>query len=90
MQPTDIAHDGQEPREEADMKSTFESEVITVSQEERGWFVEHGGRIGPFFSKKTATDLASDWVAALRATGKAAGVLFVDDKARDVDPPKRG
>ena len=89
MQPTDIANDSESPRElDADADPAFEPTVIKVSQEDRGWFVEHDGRIGPFFSKKTATDLAADWVAALRASGEAAGMLFVDDKARE-DPPKR-
>jgi hypothetical protein len=52
--------------------------VIKVLHEERGWFVESAVRIGPFFAKKTATDLAADWVTALRAAGDSAGVLIVD------------
>ena len=52
--------------------------VIRVLQEDHGWFVENAGRIGPFFAKKTATDLAADWVAALRASGVPASVEIVD------------
>lgn len=50
--------------------------VIKVLQEEQGWFVESAVRIGPFFSKKTATDIAADWVEALRASGDSAGVVI--------------
>ena len=90
MPPTNISRDSQGRWEaEADADPIFEPTVIKVSQEDRGWFVEHDGRIGPFFSKKTATDLAADWVAALRASGEAAGLLFVDDTARDPDPSRR-
>jgi hypothetical protein len=54
--------------------------VIKVLQEERGWFVESAVRIGPFFAKKTATDIAADWVAALRASGDSAGVVIEERK----------
>jgi hypothetical protein len=54
--------------------------IIKVFQEERGWFVESAVRIGPFFSKKTATDIAADWVQALRASGDSAGVVIEDRK----------
>ena len=88
MEPADIAYNSPERREpEADIESVLEPVVIKICQEDRGWFVEHQGRIGPFFSKKTATDLAVDWVAALRASGKAAGLLFVDAKSRGADAP---
>jgi hypothetical protein len=87
MSTTYESPDRREP--EADLDPTFEPAVIKVSQEDRGWFVEHQGRIGPFFSKKTATDLAADWVAALRASGEAAGLLFVDGPARGADAPTR-
>jgi len=52
--------------------------VIKVLQDERGWFVESAVRIGPFFAKKTATDIAADWVEALRASGDSAGVVIED------------
>jgi hypothetical protein len=88
MQP--IAYDSPEREEaEADLDAALELTVIRVTQEDRGWFVEHQGRIGPFFSKKTATDLAADWVAALRASGEAAGLLFVEGPARGADAPTR-
>lgn len=54
--------------------------VIKVSQEERGWFVESAIRIGPFFAKKTATDIAADWVQALRASGDSAGMVIEERK----------
>jgi hypothetical protein len=54
--------------------------VIKVLQEERGWFVESAVRIGPFFAKKTATDIASDWVEALRASGDSAGMVVEERK----------
>lgn len=54
--------------------------VIKVLQEERGWFVESAVRIGPFFAKKTATDIAADWVEALRASGDSAGMVVEDRK----------
>lgn len=58
--------------------------VIKVLEEERGWFVESTVRIGPFFAKKTATDLAADWVTAIRASGDSAGVLIVEREDRHV------
>ena len=89
MQPP-IAYDSPEREgSDADLDAALEPTVIKVSQEDRGWFVEHQGRIGPFFSKKTATDLAADWVAALRASGEAAGLLFVDHTAQGADSTKR-
>ena len=42
--------------------------------------MESAVRIGPFFSKKTATDIAADWVQALRASGDSAGVVIEDRK----------
>jgi hypothetical protein len=54
--------------------------LIKVMQEEPGWFVESAVRIGPFFSKKTATDIAADWVQALRASGDSAGVVIEERK----------
>jgi hypothetical protein len=54
--------------------------VIKVLQEERGWFVESAIRIGPFFAKKTATDVAADWVQALRASGDSAGMVIEERK----------
>ena len=87
MEPTNIADDSQGRREsEDDLGRALETAVIKVSHEDKGWFVEHEGRIGPFFSKKTATDLAADWVAALRASGGAAGLLFVELKPPGADP----
>jgi hypothetical protein len=67
---------GEEGRSEG--PSPAEPVIIKVCQEERGWFVESAVRIGPFFAKKTATDLAADWVAAIRASGDSASVEIVE------------
>lgn len=77
-----IASDNPEPR---DAESDLDPGIVKVSREERGWFVEHEGRIGPFFAKKTATDVAADWVAALRAAGESAGLLLVEPRRTEGD-----
>ena len=64
------------PKSWSKKPATAQPIVIKVLQDERGWFVESAVRIGPFFSKKTATDIASDWVEALRASGDSAGVVI--------------
>ena len=46
--------------------------IFTVSEEPIGWFVQGHDKIGPFFSKETALDLAEGMVSALRAAGEDA------------------
>ena len=47
--------------------------VVKVIQKVDGWYVLHDGLIGPFFARKTATDLAVVLVGALRQEGVPAG-----------------
>jgi hypothetical protein len=52
------------------------SMIFTVSEEPVGWFVQGHDKIGPFFSKQTAVDLAAGMVSALRAAGEAADMCI--------------
>jgi hypothetical protein len=50
--------------------------IFTVSEEPIGWFVQGHDKIGPFFSKQTALDLAEGMVSALRAAGEDADMCI--------------
>jgi len=52
------------------------SMIFTVSEERVGWFVQGHDKIGPFFSRETAVDLAAGMVSALRAAGEAADMCI--------------
>ena len=50
--------------------------IFTVSEEPIGWFVQGHDKIGPFFSRRTALDLAEGMVSALRAAGEDADMCI--------------
>ena len=45
---------------------------FTISEELSGWFVDGPEKLGPFFCKQRAVDLAEGMVSALRAIGEEA------------------
>jgi hypothetical protein len=49
--------------------------VFTVVLETTGWFVHGADRLGPFFSRQRAMDLAEGMVTAIRATGEDAELV---------------
>lgn len=49
--------------------------TFTVVEEATGWFVKGADRLGPFFSKQRAMDLAEGMVAAIRACGEDAELV---------------
>ena len=50
--------------------------VFTIIEEATGWFVKGSDRLGPFFSRERAVDLAEGMVAAIRASGEEADLVF--------------
>lgn len=62
--------------------------VFTVVEETTGWFVKGADRLGPFFSKQRAMDLAEGMVAALRASGETAD-LVVEPRSWSPSPSDR-
>ena len=62
--------------------------VFTVVEETTGWFVKGADRLGPFFSKQRAMDLAEGMVAALRASGEPAD-LVVEARSWSPSPQDR-
>lgn len=49
---------------------------FTISEDDSGWFVGGHDKIGPFFSKQRAVDLAEGMVSALRASGQDAEMII--------------
>jgi hypothetical protein len=62
--------------------------TFTVVEEATGWFVKGADRLGPFFSKQRAMDLAEGMVAALRASGETAD-LVVEARSWSPSPQDR-
>ncbi len=44
--------------------------IFTVSEGPGGWFVHGSGKLGPFFCKQRAMDLAEGMASALLAIGE--------------------
>ena len=57
----------------------LEPAVVKVIRQDDGWYVVHHGPIGPFFARKTATDIAVGLVSALREAGVPADWLIASD-----------
>ena len=57
----------------------FEPAVVKVTRQDDGWYVIHRGPIGPFFARKTATDVAVGLVNALREAGVPADWLIASE-----------
>jgi hypothetical protein len=49
--------------------------VFTIVEEATGWFVHGADRLGPFYSKQRAYDLAEGMVSAIRACGEEAELV---------------
>jgi hypothetical protein len=62
------------------------SMVFTVIEDATGWFVKGSDRLGPFFSKERAMDLAEGMVAAIRASGEEAH-LVVENRSWGTPAP---
>jgi hypothetical protein len=54
---------------------------IQVIHKADGWYVFNGDLIGPFYARKSATDLAVGLVEALRDTGRAASWQMIEEVA---------
>jgi hypothetical protein len=61
--------------------------VFTVIEEATGWFVKGADRLGPFFSKERAMDLAEGMVLALRASGEEADMV-VENRSWQASGPR--
>jgi hypothetical protein len=64
----------------------FDAALIQVVHKPDGWYVFNGELIGPFYARKSATDLAVGLVEALRDTGQAASWQMVEEIAPPTSP----
>jgi hypothetical protein len=63
--------------------------TFTVVEEATGWFVKGADRLGPFFSKQRAMDLAVGMVAAIQACGEDAELVVEARSWTPSHPPAR-